>query len=365
MRMNKAALLSLALVAFVGALWAQNFTLAVIPDTQNYSDYRYQRSSNPPFLFDQGDIFQRQTAYIAANAASAGGTIAFAVHVGDLVQNMGTQPSEWSIADSAMSRLDGILPFGVVPGNHDYDKSWSDPTDKAPRVDGGSTYNKFFGPDSKHFKGKSWYGSSFNSGLNSWATFQAGGKTFLFLGLELEPSDQAIDWAQKVLDAHKELPTILVTHEYLSLRDEFTAPGIAYRLEDKYRLGMNRNTPQQLWDKLISKNKQVFLVLCGHNYDGGPNGENARTDADADGFKVYQLLSDYQGRTEEQKFYGVNESSKNCGDGWMRLMDFDLGKGEIHVKTYSTEFRRFETDPDSDFTIKFDWDWNARFGAAK
>jgi len=357
----KRFLAALAAALLGAALFAQAFTLAVISDTQNYSDYRYQRSSNPPFVMDQADIFHRQMDYIAKNAVSAGGNIAFAAHVGDLVQNYGTQISEWAIAEAAISRLDGVLPYGLVPGNHDYDKSWKDAEDKATRVDGGSTYNRFFGPNSVHFKGKSWYGGSFNNGLNSWATFQGGGKSFLFLGLELEPSDAAIAWAQKVLDAHKGMPTILVTHEYLCFADDYYEPGTAFRLEDKYRLGFDRNTPQQLWDKLISKNKQVFLVLCGHNYDGGPNGENARTDAGAEGYKVYQLLSDYQGRTEVQKFYGVNDSANRGGDGWMRLMEFDLGKGEIKVKTYSTELRRYETDPNSEFTIKFDWDWDKRF----
>ena len=126
MKSKQCFFLSLALTALAFAASAQTFTIAVIPDTQNYCDYRYQKSSNPPFLFDQGDIFQRQTDYVAKNSVSSGGTIAFAIQLGDLVQNQGTQPSEWSIADSAISRLDGALPFGVIPGNHDYDKAWAD-----------------------------------------------------------------------------------------------------------------------------------------------------------------------------------------------------------------------------------------------
>jgi hypothetical protein len=359
----KAAALALALLCGSALVFAQAFTIAVIPDTQNYSDYRYQTTSPEPFFMDQSAIFYRQMGYVASNAQSSGGSIAFAIQLGDLVQNYATRPSEWAVAEKAVSILDDRLPFGLVPGNHDYDKGWTDQTDKASRVDGGSTYNSYFGPESHHFKGKSWYGGSFDGGLDSWSTFKAGGADFLFLGLELEPSDESLAWAQKVLDAHKGMPTILVTHEYLCYAYDYYAPGTAFRLEDSYRKGMNRNTPQQIWDKLITKNKQVFMVLCGHNYDGGPNGESARTDADEAGFKVYQLLSDYQGRTEIQKKYGVEDKSNRGGDGWMRLMDFDLAKGEIHVKTYSTEFRRFETDPDSDFTIKFDWDWKTRFGS--
>lgn len=361
MKIKQFVLRGLFFLGMSAALAAQTFTLAVIPDTQNYCDYRYQTTSNPPFAINQADIYYRQMKYIAANSLKNGGQIAFTVHLGDLVQNQGTQPSEWDIADRAMSILDDTVPYGVVPGNHDYDKAWTDDSDRQTRVDGSSMYNTRFGPESSHFSGKKWYGGSFDNGLNSWSVFTGAGKTFLFLGLELEPSDESIAWAQKVLDAHKNTPVILVTHEYLSYAYDSTAPGTAFRLEDAYRKGMNRNTPQQLWDKLITKNKQIFLVLCGHNWNGDES-ESARTDTDNAGFKVYQLLSDYQGRTDLKKFLNIDDGKKREGDGWMRLMEFNLDKGEIHVQTYSTELNRYEKDADSDFVIKFDWDWNSRFG---
>jgi hypothetical protein len=45
----------------------------------------------------------------------------------------------------------------------------------------------------------------------------------------------------------------------------------------------------------------------------------------------------------------------------MRLMDIDLAKKQIHVRTYSTELNRYETDEDSDFRLELDPDWEARF----
>jgi hypothetical protein len=360
MKLKQIISCALAFIGIAAALSAQAFTLAVIPDTQNYCDYRYQTTSTPPFAIDQADIYYRQMKYIAANSAKNGGPVVFAIHLGDLVQNQGTQRSEWEVADKAMSILDDTVPYGIVPGNHDYDKAWNDQTDKQTRVDGSSLYNTYFGPGSRHFAGKEWYCGSFDNGLNSWSTFTGGGQTFLFLGLELEPSDESIAWAQKVLDAHKNIPVILVTHEYISYAYDSTAPGTAFRLEDAYRKGMNRNTPQQLWEKLITKNKQIFLVLCGHNWNGD-EAEGARTDTNDAGFKVYQLLSDYQGRADLKKFLNIDDGKMREGDGWMRLMEFDLAKGEIHVQTYSTELNRYEKDANSDFIIKFDWDWNSRF----
>ena len=42
-------------------------------------------------------------------------------------------------------------------------------------------------------------------------------------------------------------------------------------------------------------------------------------------------------------------------------MEFDLEKNEVHIKTYSTEFKKYETDSNSDFIIQFDFDWKKRF----
>jgi hypothetical protein len=352
----------LALALAYGRASAQVFTIAVIPDAQGYSDYRCQTDSKPPFFMDQADIFYRQTAYVAANAASAGGRIAFAAFLGDLVNSNASRPSEWAVAEKAVSELDGMLPFGIVPGNHDYDRKLKDAKGKLTRVDGHETFSRYFGPGSKHFKDMPWYGGSFDEGLDSFSTFEVGGRTFLFLGLELEPSNAALAWADEVLDAHPGLPTILATHEYLSCYDEAVEPGRARLANHSYREGMDRNTPRQVWEKLVSRRSQIFLVLCGHYFNGATQGEGLRVDRDDAGYTVYQLLSDYQGRAEIQARRGIFHFPGRCGDGWMRLMEFDLAKREIHVRTYSTELERYETDSDSDFRLKLDWDWEERLG---
>jgi hypothetical protein len=61
------------------------FTIAVIPDTQNYIDYKQQRAAG--FPFDAADLFLEQMTYLAANARSQGGNIVFATSVGDVWQH--------------------------------------------------------------------------------------------------------------------------------------------------------------------------------------------------------------------------------------------------------------------------------------
>src|SRR3546814_14189838 len=58
------------------------FTIAVIPDTQNYIDFSHQREAG--FPIDAKEIFFDQMAYIARNARTAGGDSVLATAVGPL-----------------------------------------------------------------------------------------------------------------------------------------------------------------------------------------------------------------------------------------------------------------------------------------
>ena len=348
------------LIFCIVKLNSQQFTIAVIPDSQNYVNVSTQKTNKYPL--DSAQIFYNQMQYIADNSEKNNGPIVFAVHVGDHVSHWGKYGSEWKRAEKAMSIIDGIVPFIAVPGNHDYDLVFDYGGGKNNRINGGELYNKYFGPDSKFFSDKEWYKGSYSGGMNSYVIYNIKGIDFLFIGLEMEPSDKALKWAQSVINENPGLPTILTTHEYLSLSYEKSNPGRIAFSNSKYRKGIAEsiNTGKQIWDKLIKQNNQIFLILCGHVYKGDL-GEAVRTDVNTNGYKVYSLLQDYQGRKSLFTELGLEGKGLNCGDGWLRLLCFDLDKKEIHVQTYSTEFNRYETDYDSDFIITFDWEWEERF----
>jgi hypothetical protein len=230
------------------------FTVAVIPDTQNYVDYSHQTEDG--FPFDAREIFYDQMDYIARHARSQGGEIAFAVAVGDIWQHavktmdqaharlglkavpnkfldehlkpdQRTVTVEMPIARQGYRFLDGKLPFAVVPGNHDYDANWSDSqfppaddyrnpgTNKFPygqlHYGGLDNFRAVFGRDQQFFKNKPWYLGSFNGGADNVTTFTAGGYKFLHLGLEMAPADDVLKWAEAQIKAHPGLPTIVST----------------------------------------------------------------------------------------------------------------------------------------------------------
>ena len=357
-----------------------DFTLAVIPDTQNYLDYTHQTAAG--FPFDAHTMLDQQLAFVARNARRNGGDIAFASVLGDVWQHQSlaidaesvakhysaiynpwlagslsptpfTKSVELPSAANAYDELAGAMPFGVVPGNHDYDAMYSDsrwvPTSDITKLNpndpnsigelhmgGLDNFRQVFGSSAKYFRGKPWYVSSYNGGADSAQVFFAGGYAFLNIGLEMDPPSDAVQWAQRVVRAFQGLPTIVTTHDYLNTDATRTPnPIIDPKLTDP-----SQNDPQDLWDRFISQNDQIFMVLCGHEH-----GEAYRVDANKYGDPVYQILADYQDRSHVSLEKGLAKPV-TLGDGWMRLMQFDLNGRipTIHVRSYSTYYGAYSTD---------------------
>lgn len=361
---------------------APAFTVAVIPDTQNYIDFHNQRAGG--FPFDAKEIFFGQMAYVARNLQANGGAIAFVSAVGDVWQHspsdvpdpasaaagLRSVPSpvleaaaspklkdqiervELPAAIAGYRLIAGKVPFALVPGNHDYDAVWTDaryPPDPAAKIGAGrpsglgilllgglDLWRQSFGSETSFFKGKPWYVSSFRHGADSAVLFDGGGRRFLHIGFEMQPDDAALAWAQGVIARFKGLPTIVTTHQYLK-PDGTRGPDPMLQLSVAAPW---HNDPERLWTKFIAANDQIFLVLNGHE-----EGAARRIDRNRFGHKVYQLLSDYQGRRQAFRDVAPGDARADhfpgIGDGWLRLMDFDLtpGREKVHVRTFSTYYQ--------------------------
>jgi len=263
----------------------EDFTIVVLPDTQKYSQ------SYP-------DIFTAQTQWIADNVDAL--NTVFVTHEGDIVQTW-DNTTEWERADTSMSLLDGVVPYGVLPGNHDQPTTY---------------YNQYF-PYAR-YESQPWYGGHYgNTNDNNYQLFSAGGDDYVILHIEYAPSSEVITWADSVLETYVDRKAIITTHSYLDVDGSRTTTG---------------NT---IWNDLVVPNDNVYFVLCGHMHD-----EYTRTDV-VNGREVHQLLADYQGYT-------------NGGNGWLRTMRFAPGEDTVYVETYSPWLDQYETDTDSRFTLDFD-----------
>ena len=188
-----------------------SFTFCVIPDTQKYFHQAYQKDRHKKYPMNQYEIGYRQMEWIVKNSENNGGAISFALMVCDIINNHHWYKCEWKYADKAVSILDNEIPYLLVMGNHDFDNKFISLENKY-NVGGTKLFLKYFGPNSKHFKNKNINGGFYKDGTSSWQIFTGAQTDFLVLGLEFEPNDDVLKWAQKIIEEHPNYPIILVTH---------------------------------------------------------------------------------------------------------------------------------------------------------
>lgn len=286
--------LLLTLVAFLlvvgpaAAAEPADFTLVLIPDTQYYSETFH-------------DNYGVQTKWIRDVTAQR--NVKFAIHLGDIVQNH-DEEDEWQVADRAHRLLDGHVPYSVLPGNHD----------GAPGAT--SLYNKYFGP--QRFAAAAWYGGNENGkNDNNYCRFTAAGMPFLVLSLEYNPTEETLQWAARVVASHARDRVILATHCY-------STPE-----------GRNA-TGDRVWERLVRKNDNIFLVLSGHVL-----GIAHHARVNDSGHKVHEILCDYQG-------------FPHGGDGWLQTLRFSPAENAIYVEAYSPLLDESKQEPPHKYTIEYD-----------
>lgn len=297
------------------------WTVSVIPDTQNYA-------SNGEWT----EHVERQADWIKDNREDL--NIVFATHEGDLVNN-GADPEQWDRIESALSSLEGEVPYSVNPGNHD----WNHTYDKASGIE---EYSERFGED--RFQGNEWYGESGPNGLSHAQVFSTEEYDFLHLGLEWEPRDETLEWAEQKVEEYG-LPTILTTHSHLH-KGVFDKG----RMDDVKEAGGRGNHGEEVFDELVAPNSEIFMVLSGHSFGGllpRNSGEYRQVSENDSGEPVYEMLADFQDR-------------KNGGNGWMRNITFLPGRGgekdEISVTTYSPSEDLNQVGDPSDFSFRPDFE---------
>jgi len=286
------------------------FTIAVLPDTQYYSE-KYPA------------IFTQQTQWIAEWAKAQ--HIVFVSQVGDLVEDYNID-DEWKNAQNAMAviRNDGI-PYSVVPGNHDLNFEAGDTTE----------FDHYF--PYTDFTTYSWYGSGqypqkngapaadFPSGSNAsnYETFSAMGQNILILNLACTPkvlvNSDIYVWANSVLKYYSEYMAIIVTHGYINTAGGYTDSSSVSGVE--------------IWSNIVNPNSNVVAVICGHihgAYDASVVAEHGNT--------VENLLFDSQ-------------SDPNGGDGWIRLYKFYPKQNVVSATTYSPYLEQFDNSSTGAFTF--------------
>jgi len=307
-RLAPLALLLLLATGGLAQTATDDFTVILLPDTQEYTQYYPQ-------------IFPAQTQWIAAQQQAR--NIQLVIGLGDIV-NDGNSDAQWQNADTAMRTIDQAgIPYAMAIGNHDYDN-------QAPVARTATKFNQYFGP--QRYAGYSWYGGATypqGSNENFYTTVTMGGRTFLVLVLEFVPRDAVLDWARQVMQANTDKEVLLVTHSYMY--------GDSTRVDQCDNNDLTRdNDGEETWTKFASQYPNISLVVSGHITQ--PTGK--RVDVGANGNLVGQMLSNYQ-------------AAKNGGNGYLRILTFHPLTNTIDVQTYSPYDNTNLTDSGNQFTLKW------------
>ena len=298
-----------------------SWTLAVLPDTQIYAQsYPHHFTSQTQFLADRAESLN----------------IKMVLHEGDITNN--NNVAQWNNAKASMSILDGVVPYIMAPGNHDYG-----PNGNASNRETYFHNAEYFGPTSTYAQQPTMKGY-FESGKtdNAWSTFSAGGREWIVLALEFGPRDEVVDWANDVIAAHPDKLAMLVTHAYMYYDETIydwankgTSQSWNPHAYGVANLPGGVNDGQELWDKLVSKHENFRMVFNGHVLN---DGTGYRATLGDHGNVVHQMLANYQMKSEG-------------GMGDMRLLEF-LPDGEtVKVRTYSPVLDRYDTAFDQEFTL--------------
>lgn len=280
------------------------------------------------------EIFRAQTEWIVQHADS----ITFVLHQGDITHD--NNDEQWRHAVSALSIMDGKVPYTFVAGNHDLGPGGGADNRNSDHFNNYMPYAKY--SKMPHF------GGAFEPGKmdNTYHTFKAGGLDWLILSLEFATRDKILRWAGEVIEAHPKHKVIINTHDYMYSDDTRMTPDRNHHwVPQGYGLANASgdeavNDGEMMWEKLVSQHPNILLVFSGHVLNSG-TGQLVSTGKH--GNKVYQMLANYQS--------GV-QGAENGGNGFLRTVTIDPAGETIFVKTYSPYLDEHKTSAEHEFVFE-------------
>lgn len=266
-------------------------TVAWISDTQHYS-------------VKAPEVFQQMTRFLSDEQARM--NLVYIVHTGDFVDE-NSSVSQWESTAEAMKTLEDI-PYGVLAGNHDV----------GGELDFG-LYGKYFGEEVMRKRpGSAYYGGSYKNNRGHYDLVDIGENRFVFAYMSYSPDADGIRWLNGVFKEYRDRAGVLCLHDYFKTDMSYSPSG------------------ETLLKKVVKKNPNIYLVLCGHRYTVGHKPLDLDDDGDGQSDRrVYELMQNYQA------------AGKIGGSGYMQFLQFDDTKKEVRVVSYSpyTNDRRYHDTP--------------------
>ncbi len=260
------------------------YSFAVIGDIQSMTYYY------PELLIQQFE-------WIRDNAEEK--KIAFSVGLGDITET--NTKAEYLKVIEAYDKIDGIVPFSIIRGNHERTSS-NDTT----------MYDTYITQDR--------YGDEITGSLdgtmhNTYRIIQIGKVKYMFMNLDLVLSDEAIEWANGIISEHPECHVIVSTHAYKNMS------GTYLTLATKGQFGV-QNDSEVLWDRLLSQHENIVMMLYGHS----PKDTI-----------YYKQREGVHGNKVTEMLINPSEADKRWGGcGFVAMLYFSEDGEQVGVQYYST-----------------------------
>jgi hypothetical protein len=287
------------------------FSIIILPDTQYYTSRFHE-------------MIYQQMDWIVQNKNIL--NIQYVVHMGDITDD--NKESAWEVASSAYKILENAgIPYSVVCGDNDI----KDP--KKNNYDGKrhtELFNKYF-PVSRFDKPGSWWkGGFFEPGKidNYYCLFSYRDYRYMIMNLEIAPRTPVLKWAGSICSRNPSEKVIVVTHDYLDSEGKRLDDLKTFDLNGKDKAGNPKgNNADEVFKKLIKKNQNILMVLCGHK--NGTYEKTVKISMDSGKTrKVFEILTDFQ----DEKMKGSDERS---GKGLLRLLKVYPGRNEFVLSTFN------------------------------
>ncbi len=262
------------------------YSFAIVGDTQKLA---YKHPTKMDAIYD----------WILANRASK--KIQYVMGLGDITDK--NTDAEWTAAKGAISKLNGKIPYSLIGGNHDTS----------------AKFNQYFGSETAYTDN---IVECYDDGKidNTYMIFKVGEVNYLLLNLEYGANDDVLEWAGKVIEEYPYCRVIITTHAYLDSNKE--------HLISLSGGNTGKNNGKQIWEKLASQYKNVFLVLSGHiQHDDVVY----RQDKGVHGNTVTQMLIDPQDM----------DDLVEGGCGMVCMLYFSEDGQKMSVEWYSTVRNQF------------------------
>lgn len=222
------------------------YSFAIVGDTQivTYND-TFSKRNNLSKIYD----------WIVDNKDEK--KIEFCFGMGDITDT--NMPAEWALAHAQISKMDGVVPYSLVRGNHDLPLRYGIPDDTT------DYYNLYMGSDAymDQFDNGGFYNGNIG---NAWRTFSVGDIDYLVFVLDYGFPDEVMEWAGPIIEAHPNHNVILTTHGYMVDGNGGDDGRLSTRDDpyDSSKYTDDSNSGEEMWDKFIRKYKNITMVMCGH-----------------------------------------------------------------------------------------------------